>query len=270
MTLRPTESGHVCDGTLMAFLDEELKAAQRAAVGRHVHACRACGERLARLRTASNQLSGALPALHDDPVLPADAVSLSLTPRALTGRQGRTGQAPRSRRRPVSPRRRWRAGVWAAALVVLSAGALAAFPGSPVHTWLSRKLGDLARGQSAAARGSPTPPAPVVSILPYEGSVTVRLTGTTSATHVHVRLVAGTEARVEAPGATFRAGPGFVDVSEGSESEHITIDLPRSVRSARVEIDGRLAVIKDGELLRRVGAATGTSDSSVELGGGVP
>ena len=58
MTLRPTENGHVCDGTLMAFLDEELKAAQRAAVGRHVHACRACGERLARLRTALTSCLG--------------------------------------------------------------------------------------------------------------------------------------------------------------------------------------------------------------------
>lgn len=264
MSIRPIGSGHLSDGTLMAYLDEELEAGSRASVGHHVVLCRPCGQRLSELRSVSGRLSQGLEVMGGD----ADFVT-GATERSSSGAAGEAGwahESPASGHEATGRLVTRRVGAWATALLVLSAGALAAIPGSPVHAWLLRRVTHVAR--PAAAGAGAVPPAPVVSILPDEGSVTVRLRGTTPATRIQVRLVTSGDAHVTAAGASFRAGPGFVDIAQDGSGRPVTIDLPRSVRSARVEIDGRTVVVKKGARLRALGAATRTSDDSLEVRGG--
>src|SRR5690554_2731301 len=48
------------EGTLRAYIDDELSTAERAAVEAHLQACQACPTQLAALRTGAESVYGAL------------------------------------------------------------------------------------------------------------------------------------------------------------------------------------------------------------------
>src|SRR5690606_41909693 len=60
---------HAGEGQLLAYLDGELSAAERAAVSAHLAACTACAEELSVLEEASRQFAASLRLL--DSVAPA-------------------------------------------------------------------------------------------------------------------------------------------------------------------------------------------------------
>ncbi|HKK28681.1 MAG TPA: zf-HC2 domain-containing protein [Gemmatimonadota bacterium] len=272
-------SGHPDEGALLAYLDGEAPPSAREEVERHLGACRFCEARLADLRRASDQLAEGLAMLEADGRVPAigpggpggrrgTGAGPAGVAAGRSGPAGRTGFGAATRRAPA----------WAAVLVLLlTAGAVAALPGSPVRSWVEDALGRIAgradaavataAGPDAAAAGEA--PAPEVSVRPAAGEVTVRLRGLAPGTLVRVSLADADEARVRAPGASFRAGDGFVDVSGGTGAP-VTVELPRSVASASVELGGRPAVVKRGGELRVLASRSDTAGGTIELRAGGP
>jgi hypothetical protein len=75
---------------------------------------------------------------------------------------------------------------------------------------------------------------------------------------VTVRLVDEPLAQVETAtveeGVRFRTGPGRIEVS-GLTRGAVTVDIPRGVQHATVEVDGRIHVYKEGRVLQQSGHA---------------
>jgi len=75
---------------------------------------------------------------------------------------------------------------------------------------------------------------------------------------VYVRMVPGARASVEASGlaarATFRTGPGRIEVA-GAGAGELRITIPRLADRALVEVDGRPLYSKDHDLVRHAAPA---------------
>ncbi len=231
---------HLDDGTLQAFLDDELPSPERAAAAEHLLECEECRAAREELARANAVVSKAVAVL--DTATPARSA-----PAARAGG-------------------RWFGGgslVKAASLTLLLAAAASAavVPGSPVRDWIVRTVAP-----------EPEPPAPVVeepaapvevvpigvSMLPV-GAVEVLVSEVEGST---LRLVEtdGESVGVSAAGAetdpVFRTAPGRIEV-RGAVGGEITIELPRSLSAARVVVDGEVYAEKEaGELRLMVPAET--------------
>ncbi|HEX2189666.1 MAG TPA: zf-HC2 domain-containing protein [Longimicrobiaceae bacterium] len=251
---------HAAEGTLQALLDGELSRAEGAEVERHLETCPACRAEAERLRAASDGLTAAL---------------------ALLDRPAATGRAL-----DQLGRRRWRRWVGVdsgqvlrrAAVLVLGVASLAsATPGSPVREWIGELLhgagAESAPGGLAAVAPVSTPDAPpageasaAVSVLPDLGRVRVVVTAPSPDLRIRVRLSDDSYSDVRATGAAagarFRTGPGRVEVSGAGPGE-VEVVLPRSARSATVEVDGRPYFRRDGEGIRLLAPASDSSGSEI-------
>ena len=242
---------HIESGELQAYLDEEVAAGSRAQIDRHLRACTECATEVKELRAASSLFASLLHA--------ADAAAPVMQARAIVAAQ-----------RTDTPRKRMafsRSALAKAAVLMLGFAALAsaAIPGSPVRAWIS----DALRGSRPAVVPTPAPvevspsaaaPAATpgtdeaaLSIEPADGRVLILLSGVTGETTIRVRLVDSDRALVQTSGgaahARFRTGPGRIEVL-GIEKGEVTIEMPRSVIDARVEVDGRVLFQKDHDQLR--------------------
>lgn len=116
---------HLDDGTLQAFLDDELAPDDRASVAEHLLACDRCQAAHEAVSRASALFTQSASVLD---VAPATHV------RARARRQGRRSEGHPSGR----ARARTSAVMKAAVLVIaVAAAASAAVPGSPVHEWVA-------------------------------------------------------------------------------------------------------------------------------------
>ncbi len=235
---------HIIEDELLAYLDGELSPERRATVSVHLEGCQACAAELAGMRSASQALSAALGRI--DVPAPAIDFKMILDRRAKRGTRRLAGRA-----------------LFKAAVLVLAVGGVsaAAIPGSPVRSWIGGAL-EGAKGLLGLG-GAETPAAvadaPVsaelevarVAVAPLNGSVRIALTAPAPETLVRVRLVEGEEAAVAALGARFRTGPGWIEVLEAGPGE-LQIELPRSLLSGRVEVDGRAVVVKENSSLELV------------------
>lgn len=236
---------HLDEGTLQAFLDDELDTRERADAAEHLMGCGACRAVHDELRDAKAHFSEAVAEL--DVEAPARA-------------------APRYRAAW------WRGGVGARSMLkaaglilFLAAAASAAAPGSPVQAWIV----SVVRPEPAAQGPAPVavrPPAPVppappagLSILPRSGQVDVELSGLDGTT---IRLQEGTGegVSVSARGAerdpVFRSSAGRIGVRDGVGGE-LLVELPPTLREGRLVVDGRVyAEVVDGELTVRVPGET--------------
>lgn len=240
---------HIDSGELLAFLDDELSEERRGAVGAHLDDCEACAASLAALASASSQLASAL----ERTDRPAPHVQLD----AILERGVSRGKRPLARGSILK----------AAALLLTIAGAsAAAIPGSPVNEWLVRSLSEVRiwfnRGEPPAV----TPPSrrdlSGVAVAALNGQVRISLLQLAPDALVRVTLVDGDETLVRAAGARYRTGPGWLEVV-GPASGEIHIELPRSVIEARVDVDGELALLKQGPDLRLMAPAADSTDSEV-------
>jgi hypothetical protein len=237
---------HAGDGQLLALMDGQLSAAEEAAVRSHLRSCPTCAGELDALREASALLSASLWLL--------DATAPAATPVAPLA--GRTGGA-----RVAAVRRTL---LRAAGIVlVLAGGGAAALPGSPVREW-ARAAWDRGKALFGGAEPAATAevPAPATSVgidaAPVDGRIRVSLVGMPPGTEVRVRLVDRPAAWIEAeglagPAPQFVRGSGRIEVVGGA-ARGLQIDLPRDAARAEVEVDGRVRVLKDGEVLRLAGA----------------
>ena len=250
---------HVDEGTLQAYLDGELGAAERSGLMRHVASCGSCSGALEELRAAALELSLALG--HLEPAAPAGTAyaavrqaaahrPVSIMPAAGTARYARRALAR------------------AAILVLgLAAAASAAIPGSPLREWLLSTLRDM-RAEETTAPAVRTPAVPAaermagLAVAPVNGVVRISVTGAAKECQIRVRLVEAEVASVYAIGAAadarFESGAGRVEVIGAGPGE-VRIDLPASAQNAVVEVDGRAVASSAGGELRVLAPAADTS-----------
>lgn len=243
---------HLEDGTIQAFLDDEVPAGERAEVAEHLLECARCHAVYERL--TQNQ------------ALFAQSVSvLDVAP-------------PASRPASGSLRSRARTGtssfVKAAGLVLaVAAAASAAVPGSPVRAWVATVV----TGPDPASDPAPNPTAPDsvapvatpagVSINPADGRVLVVLTALEGAAIRLEPAVGVLQASLSVVGAerdpSFRTGAGRVELHDGTGGE-VRVRLPVGVDGARLEVDGTLyAESRDGQLVLHVPADTAADGTIV-------
>lgn len=227
---------HRTEDILLAYVDGELPDRERTSVQAHLSSCPDCVARLEMLRARSARLSRALVA--------ADRPPPGANP-AGTPAGGRSGRHP-----VASPLLKV-----AAALLLVAVGAAAAVPGSPVQRWIKRSVQEartLLGGHAAPGGAAQAEPgaadASGVAVGMAEGSVRVLVIDPNPETVLHVRLVDGDQAAVSGVGGHFSTGPGWVEVRATGPGS-LWIDLPESARSARVELQGRTVVQKDGPTL---------------------
>lgn len=234
---------HLDDGTLQAFLDDELPAPERAAAAEHMLACEECRSRHDGLKRATALFSRAVAALDVRPPAGGPRVDLPAGRRAVGSF------------------------VKAAGLVLLlAAAASAAVPGSPIRAWIESAVEP--EPQPEASR-QPEPPAPepaaapavpvAVSIAPAAGRVDVVLEELDGSS-IRVTETDGERVAVSAAGTerdpAFSMGPGRIEV-RGAVGGEVTIEIPRSLAEARVLVDGELYAEKSGGRLRTPGAPAG-------------
>lgn len=241
---------HFTEGVLQAYLDDEVAADTRAQVAAHVSGCNACAARLQELRDLDTAFTAALQGVDVTPTPAGALAELRM----------------RARRRPFASR--WAASRTAlarAAMLVLGITLVAAatVPGSPVRGWLAKVWSSVTADHEPVSpvttQEAPAAPAEEptrTGIAPDDqGRIRILLQSLATGSRVHVVLVDGERAAVEATGR-FRTAAGLLEVTGGSGE--IRISLPRNVESATVEVDGRLYVTKEGADLRFLGPAADT------------
>lgn len=246
-------TAHIDDGRLLGYLDGELTGPGATRLTEHLRECAACRRALEELRSASRRLTTVLERLDTAPprslrlpVVPlrSSAPSSERAPAGTTGRARTSGTGASSRR--------W----WIAAALVLAAGtAAAAVPGSPVRAWVERSLG-IADGNTPAVE-SPATELPVadgdgdetaVALRP-EARLVIIIREPSADTRVRIRLVDDPRASVRASGARYRTARDRIEVLRPGPGP-LEIAIPRALGSARVEVDGRVLVRKEGPDLR--------------------
>jgi hypothetical protein len=229
---------HVDEGTLQAWMDGELSGVARAETEAHVASCPACAATAHTLRVLSARAHEALMLLGDAP---------EATPVLAAGiRHGARSGRLRVRAIP--------AGLLRAAAVVLIFGGVvaAAIPGSPLRRWIESSLRD---ETPAVPTVDTTSPPPVVeappriepvqetgaSIQPADGILLIRLQDVGPDTEVMVRVVDENVAWARWSASNIevrqRSGAGRLEISNVGPGL-MTILVPRSARSAIVEVDG--------------------------------
>ena len=177
---------HFTDSDVVRHLDEEGEAAERARRAAHLRDCAACAGRVEALARRSATVRLWLERADDDPraapPLPGDHDGARVLPLRRPG--------SRPGRRLATP---W---LRAAAVVLLVAGPLAAFP--PVREWVAERVGLAERDEAApAAESLLVADEPVIRFTPAPGRFTVRVDG--AATGVTLTL-----GRSETDEAVFR------------------------------------------------------------------
>jgi hypothetical protein len=244
---------HLDEATILAIRDGERVDAHTAA---HVDECATCAALLAAARERADGIEHVLTAL-DHPI-EATAAKVGVRARVSAG---------------AEQRKSW---TWggrhlgrAAALLLLTAGAVAALPGSPLRTLLTLPV----IGLSSEAPDPVTEPAPAgpvvrersdvaIAVAVPEGDVQVAVRGADPGTEISVVWTEQASARLTAPAGsrfTYSAGRIEVDASRGA----LLIELPRAAAAVSLEVDGRLYLTGSAEEPEVLGPAVETTDDSI-------
>jgi anti-sigma factor RsiW len=237
---------HPDEGTLQAFLDDELSTAERAKLAEHLLVCDVCRGTHEELLRANALFSRAI-SLTDVEVAPSGVRVRSRAPAGAS------------------------AFVKAAILVLaLAATAAATVPGSPVRQWIVETVTREHASSEVADSGVVPPPTEAETPAPVPAGIRIPVTAPVMVSlsdldGTEIRLVepSGDQVAVSMTGAdrdpVFRTEPGRVVVSGGSGGElQVTFPVHGHVR---LEVDGRLyAESEDGVVVAHVSAeASGTS-----------
>ena len=254
---------HAAEGLLQAYLDGEVTGGAEAELRAHLAACPRCEGELDELRAASALFTSSARLLGDAvPATPSD-------------------QAFWRVRAQVSRRRVPGAGLLARAaglVLLVSGGVMALVPESPLRRFAESLFGE--DRPAAAPVAEPAPPAPVVTapavapaegmpgviLVPADGRVQLRVWSIAAGATVRVDLVDGVRVSVqtegEADGVRFRSGSGRVEVMNLGTA-HVSIQIPRSLPYASLEVDGRQWLFKDGDQLRLTGPIVEQSENTL-------
>lgn len=277
---------HAGEGLLQAYIDGEVDSAAEATLVAHVATCTECGHELEELRGAAATFSGAMRMLAADEQTGRDAAReriLRAHKAAPVGVVERT--APPFTITPIASHRgfgRVATGslARAAALVLLLAGGAAAMiPGSPLRRWIGSSWDRISSVISPRPATHPAviaaPPANLVhelvpgaemSIAPLNGSVSVNVLTEPGSGQLSVRLVETGRATVQTDSSAhavgFRTGPGRIEILHLGTSDAL-IQIPRALRSATIEVNGKIVLVKDGESLRVTGPLVHRSENEI-------
>ncbi len=214
----PIDPGHYPDSVLLALVHQqpfEGALASRA----HVTDCPTCGARLQEL-TAEDTVIGDLLAELDHPATPTAMP-------VLTG----------ARRGPVR-----RAGLAAAAAVVLGTAALAALPASPLHRLLFERAARTPATTTAAGAARPSE-APLASgiAIPATRVLEVHFVRDQHEGVIELRRVPGSDVALRSRGGTtaYDVADGAVVVDNLVPAATYLIDLPRMVHQVRITVGSR-------------------------------
>jgi anti-sigma factor RsiW len=237
------ETNHLGEGALQALLDGELSDFEGSQVRRHLAGCDACASSYEQMKEANAALTAALALLE--------------TPGRARPPLVRPGKAARAWGRSALPR------AAAVLLVGFAAAASATIPGSPVREWLAARVepptlavavpDERSVQAEATALAVETAAEWGVSVEPAAGRVRVVLTDPSPELQVRALLASGSSAGVFATGdqagTRFSTGAGTIEVI-GAGAGEMRIEIPRSARSASIEVDGRTYLVKEGDQLR--------------------
>jgi hypothetical protein len=241
---------HLDEGSLVALRDSDEADAH---VTEHLRACARCDDALASARERSAVIAEALAVL-DDPID---------TSRARAAVRRRLDE----RRGGGSSSRWWRTHLGrAAAILLVTAGAASALPGSPWRAWWNRADETVTvvpspGGGAATSQGSP---AAAISVPVSEGRMRVIVRGAGPGSVIEVVWVEGSSARVAAPpGSRFTYADGRAEVAV--ESGAVRVELPRDAAQATLEVDGRTFLERTGARLDVPGPAVERSDAGIRF-----
>lgn len=220
---------HLDDGRMQAFLDDELPAGERAAVAEHLLACGECRATRDELTRAGAVFSEAMATL--------DAAAPPRSAAAGEGRHRRFGSGSLVK--------------VAGLILLLTAAASTAVPGSPLRDWIVQAVTEPAEdppvADMAPIEAAPMAPPLGVSLRPAAG-VTIVLAGLEGVT-IRLTETEGERVSVSAVGAekdpAFSTASDRIEVRDGAGGD-VIIELPRSLESARVLVDGEVYAVKVG------------------------
>lgn len=215
---------HLDEGTIVALRDD---LPTNAPAYSHVRACPSCAAALADATSRSTSIADALATLD----APFDLAAAKARTRARLDRARSSSSAPAWRRWPIGR---------AAMILLATAGAASALTWSPLRSWL-------APAEPTATPAPAVTPAPAsqssetsaIAVEVSGGRIEVIVRGAAPGTIIEVVRGAGASARVEGPrGSGFTYGDGRLEVDAAAGA--LRIELPRTLSSAVVEVDGRI------------------------------
>ena len=264
---------HIAEEDLLAVRDGHDPADGDAD---HLATCAACRDRLAEMEARARTVSSALEAL--DPSWDLDAARASVRSRVATVTAARAA-AEGPRVRPLAAPRGGSSTGWrtplarAAVIVLLLGGTASALPGSPVRDWLSTLLGsglvveEIPGAGGEGAAGAAAAPAAADDQgtgirLAAQAPLRISILGLGPDQDVIVRWVTIDEVAVLAPaGSRFTSSDGRVEavVSGGP----VTVELPRTMTPATLEVGGRIYLRRSADGLEVPGPTRDRSNDRI-------
>jgi hypothetical protein len=234
------EMHHPADDVLVRALHEPQQL--RAEVRGHIEGCAPCRARQAEFAATDAQVAELLGAL-DDPLPPISAEDLlAIRPRTL-------------RRRALL--------VAEVTLFFAAAAAAMTLPSSPLHKLLFPKAAVVIAPvpapvpETSSAQG--TGDAPIGIALDAPASLVVEFRHLQSSGTLEVRLTSGGQVTVRSRGGAvgFTVNEGRVLVDNRVPADEYVVEVPSTLRRARVMIGTRVLFFKDGDRAGPVSSADG-------------
>jgi hypothetical protein len=221
---------HLDEEQLQRLLHGELSAGARRDTGDHLAACNECRERLVLAERDEGEILGLLRQV-DHPLPAVDAEALAARARGIGLVWGR-----------------WAAGIL---LVLGTAGAAYAVPGSPVRGWVRSAAAWIA-GEDRA------PPAPKQANAPSRGAGIAAAPGRNyviafqaleSGGQARVSLTDGAEVIVRAPSgaARFTSAVDRLLIDNRGSGTTFEIEIPRTAPRVEIGVAGKRIFLKQGE-----------------------
>jgi hypothetical protein len=251
------------EGRLLAYLDGELEGDDRAEVAAWLDASDEARAALAEVERRRSVVARAVASL-ETPAPDVEAARARVMRRGSAARPGWWSRARLAQ---------------AAVLVLLlgAAGVSAAVPGSPLGAWLRSVFTDTPAAPAGAAPEGVVPEAEAegptdemgLRVRPAAGVLDVALSGVPADREVVVVLVDSDHGAVYAGRATFRSGAGRIEAAvDAAGAGPVRVEIPRSVASATLRVDGRVWLRKRGERLDFPGPTARVSSDTMRFGGG--
>jgi len=245
--------GHPDRGLMQALLDGEVQGQELDEVQTHLTGCQECRSGFDTLKEASERTAEALGLLDTDPSLEHARSRFEAYGKKRKESRRRTGLRPF----PSLPFSLPRA---ASITLLLTAGAVAALPGSPARRWMTEGWQTLADFLQEPVEEGAVPASPqgqeittAETELPETGAsipalgerVEIWIHDLSSDAELRILWTDGTEAWAYAgEGTRFNGVAGRLDAY--SPPGAVRLEIPRSLGSVVVRLDGRILLQKSG------------------------